>query len=147
MKKFYYSIICTLFLLFSANCLFAQENTEIDLNQNVIIEQCLTFAPLLEKIPVEILQQNTEYYILNQETFFKFSPELKINDKEIFLVDKPQLDLVKLYFDFFTLNIDNNKANVLYYATYKVDNIEQTISTTIQFEKSNSVWKIINYSF
>ena len=72
MKKFYSSIICTLFLLFSANGLFAQENTEIDLNQNVIIEQCLTFAPLLEKIPNEILEQNTEYCILKQETFFKF---------------------------------------------------------------------------
>lgn len=147
MKKIYFSIICTFLLFFSANSLFAQENIKIDLNQNEIIRQCLTFAPLVEKIPTEIKQQNTKYYILDHGTFFNFSPDLEIDGKMISLIDKPQLDQVKLYFDFFTINIDNNKADVLYYTTYRVDNIEQTISTTMQFEKNNSVWEIINYSF
>lgn len=33
MKKFYFSIICTFLLFFSANSLFAQESIEIDFNQ------------------------------------------------------------------------------------------------------------------
>lgn len=144
MKKIYFLIVFSTLLFFSANSTFAQESIEIDFNQDEIIRQCLTFAPLVEKIPAEIKQQNTKYYIFNHESFFNFSPDLEIDGKTISLIDKPQLEEINLYFDFFTLNIDNNKAYVLYYTTYKVDNIEQTISTTIQFEKINSVWEIIN---
>lgn len=143
MKKFYFLIICTILIL-PTNNILAQENAT---NEDEIIEACLTFQPLMEKIPSPVKEQITEYFILNQEGFLNFSQNLKINGKVVSLIGKAQLDQVKLYFDFFTLNIENNKADVLYYTSYKVDNNTHTISTTIQFEKNNSVWEIINYSF
>ncbi|MBU1014581.1 MAG: hypothetical protein KKG99_16400 [Bacteroidetes bacterium] len=143
MKNFYFLIVFTTLILFSANSLFAQQriNTE-----DKIIESCLTFPPLLEKIPTMVKEQIMEYLILDHGVEFQFSPNLKIDGKSVSLISKDQLVQNKPYFDFFTLNIEVDKVVTTYYLTYNLDNEEHIIPVTIHFEKKDLDWKVINYT-
>lgn len=144
MKKFYFLIVCTTLILFSGSSVFAQENID---TENKIIESCLTFTPLMEKLPASVKEQITEYFILDHGIEFQFSTDLKIDGKSVSLISKDLLVQNKPYFDFFTLNIEANKVVTTYYLTYNLDNVEYVIPVTIHFEKIDLDWKVINYTF
>lgn len=137
-----FSLLFLVLVLMPQHLLAQNEGT----SEDQLIEQCLTFQPLLEKIPIDVNEQTTVYYILDHGIEFNFSPDLKINGKSVSLIAKFQIKQDMLYFDFFALNIENDKALITYYANYFIGDVEKIIPVTIHFEKNNSVWEVINYT-
>lgn len=123
--------------------IMAQSNTPL---QEEVLERCLTFQPLVDQIPMEVKKQISEYFILNHGTKFEFSTNFKIDDKRVSLIDKSEISPNRPYFDFFTLNIEDDKASAMYYANYNVNNIEHTIEITIQLEKKFTGWDVIKFT-
>lgn len=115
-------------------------------DENKILELCLTFQPLEEKIPFEVNEQISEYSILDHGIEFNFSPTFEVNGKRVFWISKGELNQINLYFDFFTFNIQDNKFNSAYYVNYSIDDIQYTISVDIELIKNNSLWEVTNYS-
>jgi hypothetical protein len=116
------------------------------LDKDQLIQKCLVFQPLADKIPVEVQAKMTEYYILNHGMNIDFSQDLKVNGKKTSFLTKGELSPAKPYFIFFTLNVENNKAFVRYYFIYTNNGKETTIPITIDFVKTNSVWQVLNHT-
>lgn len=139
MKSFY----ILLFVFFMGSLpLLAQTGND----QEQIIQKCLTFQPLEEILPAETRQQISEYLILEHGVEFIFSEDFKVSGKSVSLINKEELSQDKPFFDFFIINIENDKASVVYYVNYSINNTEHTVSVTIQFEKCNSDWDVANYT-
>lgn len=131
------------FFLFFSQVLIAQTDAA---NQEELIVKALTFEPLMEKVPAEVRDKISIYLILNHGVRFNFSGNFEIHGKKVLLINKNERIENMPFFDFFTLNIENNKADAMYYFTYYIDGNEHVLSMTIQFVKINSAWEVINYT-
>lgn len=140
MKKIYFLLLS--FVVFSAQSQTPISNTDKDL----LVQKCLEFQPLIDKIPVEVQAMMTEYYILGNNLGDDFSQNLIVNGKKISFLTKADISPAKPFFIFFTLNVDNDKAFVRYYFTYTNNGLETTIPITIDFVKTNSVWQLLQYT-
>lgn len=115
-------------------------------DKDQLVQKCLTFQPLVDKIPAQVQVLMTEYYILGNNMGADFSQNLIVNGKRISFLTKADLSPAKPFFIFFTLNVDNDKAFVRYYFTYTSNGVETTIPITIDFVKTNSVWQVLQYT-
>lgn len=139
MKKIY-------LLLLSFAAFAAQSQTPIsNPDKDLLVQKCLEFQPLIDKIPVEVQAMMEDYYILGNNMGSDFSQNLIVNGKKISFLNKSDLSSGKPYFDFFTLNVENDRAFVRYYFTYN-NGEKTTIPITIDFVKTNSVWQVLQYS-
>jgi hypothetical protein len=125
---------------------FYKNATREGSDQDQLIQQCLTFKPLVDKVPNGIISNNTVYYILNHGFDFTISSNLKANGKQISFLTKQELGPSKPYFLFHTLSIEGNTAFVRYYFEYTAKGVTNTIAITIDFEKNNGQWEITNYT-
>ncbi len=130
------------FVVFSVQSQTSISNPDKDL----LVQKCLVFQPLINKIPVEVQAMMTEYYILNSSMDADFSNNLNVNGKKSSFFTKDDLSPAKPYFIFFTLNVDNDKAFVRYYFTYTNNGEETIIPITIDFVKINSVWQMLQHT-
>ncbi len=117
-----------------------------DLDEGQIIQQCIGFQPLVDKIPHDILTKITEYFILNHGMDLNYSKGLEVNNKRISLLTKGELSPTKPYFLFHTLSIKKDRAFVRYYFIYTNNGAETTIPITIDFVRNNSEWQILNHT-
>ena len=140
MKKIFFLLLA--FVISNAQSQTTVSNTDKDL----LVQKCLTFQPLIDKIPAEVQPMMTEYYILGNISDLNFSQNLIVNGKSISYLTKADLSPTKPYFIFFTLNVDSNTAFVRYYFTYTKNGEETIIPITIDFVKTNSVWQVINHT-
>ena len=141
-QKIVNAIIIVL-IIFTQN-LTAQNVLNQDLkrsNQIQLIEQCLTFQPLKDKIPVEVQTKNSKYSILNQEIEFKLPSDFKIKNKETILISKAEIHSGNPYFIFHLINIKKDKAWIRYSFIYTKNGIEYKIPVSVEFERKNSVWQ------
>ena len=123
--------------------LIAQDASNTD---DLIIKECFTLQVLETEIPKNILDQSTEYLILDHGTEIDFTSNLEINGKIVSWISKGELNQTNLYFDFFTFQVEGNKAFSSYYVNYSIHDSEYTISVDIELIKINSVWEVTNYS-
>ena len=140
MKKIFFLLLT--FVIANVQSQTTVSNTDKDL----LVQKCLTFQPLIDKIPAEVQPMMTEYYILGNISDLNFSQNLIVNGKSISYLTKADLSPTKPYFIFFTLNVDSNTAFVRYYFTYTKNGEETIIPITIDFVKTNSVWQVINHT-
>jgi len=115
-------------------------------DQNDLIKECLIFKPLREKISKKFFAETPKYNVLNHGIDLKVSSNLSVNDKRIFFLTKENLRTTNSYFLFHVINVEKKKAFVRYYFTYKDKNVEKRIPITIDFEKNNTTWNVVNYS-
>ncbi len=115
-------------------------------DKDQLIQKCLSFQPLVNKIPAEVQAMMADYYILGNNLGADFSQNLIVNGKKISFLTKADLSPSKPFFIFFTINVDNDKAFARYYFTYTSNGVETIIPVTIDFVKLNSVWQIIKYT-
>jgi len=115
-------------------------------DKDVLVQKCLTFQPLLDKIPTQVQEMITDYYIFGNNNEFNFSQNLIVNGKSISFLSKGDLSPIKPYFIFFTMNVENNNAFVRYYFNYTYNGVETTIPITIDFVKTNSVWQVLQHT-
>lgn len=128
--------------------LIAQQEAEpstLHSNQDEIIEQCLSFRPLVQKIPSEVLARMTEYEILNSGIAFDSSLNIEINDKATTLISNEDLSHNQAYFSFEELSVENDRASVEYKFTYVNNGIGNTISITAVLGIFNDHWSVMNY--
>lgn len=144
MKKIYLLLLCGIITHVQSQTLDNSNPSSQDKDQ--LIQKCLVFQPLVDKIPVEVQARITDYYILNHGMEINFSQVLKVNGKGISFLTKGELTPAKPYFIFHTLNVENDKAFVRYYFIYTNNGEETTIPITIDFVKINSVWQVLNYT-
>jgi hypothetical protein len=115
-------------------------------DKDQLIQKCLSFQPLVNKIPAEVQAMMADYYILGNNLGADFSQNLIVNGKKISFLTKADLSPSKPFFIFFTINVDNDKAFARYYFTYTSNGVETIIPVTIDFVKLNSVWQVIKYT-
>ena len=115
-------------------------------DKDQLVQKCLTFQPLVDKIPAQVQVLMTDYYIFKNGMEGDFSNNLIMNGKKVSFLNKGDFRPTKPFFIFFTLNVDNDKAFVRYYFTYTNDGQETTIPITIDFVRTNSVWQIFQYT-
>ncbi len=139
MKKFYITLFFSFFGLLNVA---AQTVSD----QNELLKQCVTFQNLTAKIPQEILTGMMSYDIHRHGIDYNNSLGLETNGKQILYLEKGDLAASKSYFQFHTLNIEGNTAFVRYYFIYNINNVKTTIPITINFEKDNSVWRVMNFT-
>lgn len=140
MKKIYFLLLS--FIVFSAQSQTPISNTDKDL----LVQKCLEFQPLIDKIPVEVQAMMTEYYVLGNNLGDDFSQNLIVNGKKISFLTKADLSPAKPFFIFYTIYIENDKAFARYYFTYTSNGVETIIPVTIDIVKSNSVWQVVKYT-
>ena len=114
-------------------------------DQDQIIEQCLSFRPLVQKIPNEVLARITEYEILDSGIAFKSSLNIEIHDKATTLISNEDLSQSQAYFSFEELSIENDRASVEYKFTYVNNGIGYTISISAVLGIFNDHWSVMNY--
>ena len=144
MKKIYLLLLCGII-----SHVQSQTSTNSNLSspdKDQLIQNCLAFQPLVNKIPVEVQARITEYYILNHGMEIVFSRDLKVNGKKTSFLTKLELSPAKPYFILHTLNVENDKAFVRYYFIYTNNGKETTIPITIDFVKINTVWQVLNHT-
>jgi len=114
-------------------------------NQNEVLKQCTSLEGLLQKLPDEFLKSNA-LFILDHGVDFNFSKDLKVNKKNVMLVTKADLksNPAMCYFLFHTLNVEKNKARVVYSLNYKQNGKQVIIPTTLEFVKNAKGWVITN---
>jgi len=122
------------------------QTTVSNTDKDLIVQKCLTFQPLIDKIPVEVQGMMSNYYIYGKSYELNITQNLIVNGKSISFLDKPDLSPTKPYYDFFTLNIDTNTAFVRYFFNYNQNGENTTISVTINFIKTNSVWQVLQHT-
>jgi hypothetical protein len=115
-------------------------------DKDQLAQKCLSFQPLIDKIPAEVQGMMTEYFILGNNNELNFSQNLIVNGKSITFLSKADLSPTKPYFIFFTMNVESDKAFVRYYFNYTTNGIETTIPITIDFIKINSVWQVLQHT-
>ena len=115
-------------------------------DKDQLAQKCLSFQPLIDKIPVEIQGMMTNYYILGNNFGTDFSQNLIFNGKSISFLTKADLSPAKPFFIFYTIYIENDKAFARYYFTYSSNGLETIIPVTIDFVKSDSVWQVVKYT-
>jgi hypothetical protein len=140
MKKIY------LLLLFGIISNVQSQTPLSNTDKDQLIQKCLEFQPLVDKIPAEAQAMMAEYYILGNNVEADFSQDLIVNGKKISFLSKADLSPEKPFFDFFTLNVVNDKAFVRYYFTYTTNGKKTTIPITIDFVKTNSVWQVLQHT-
>lgn len=114
-------------------------------DQQQIIEQCLRFQPLLNKIPADVKDNMKTYFILNKALTIELSSHLKLEGMPIITISDDKISSTKSYYKFLYIKIEKNKAWVRYIFTYAKDNVKKTIPMSIEFTKNNSIWKESNY--
>jgi len=135
------------FLLFTFVIVNAQSQTTVsNTDKDLLVQKCLTFQPLIDKIPAQIQGMMTDYYILGNSNELNLSQNFIVNGKSITFLSKAELSPTKPFFIFFTLNIDSDTAFVRYYFTYIQNGIKTTIPVTINFIKTNSVWQVLQHT-
>ncbi|MDD5148971.1 MAG: hypothetical protein PHC28_00625 [Flavobacterium sp.] len=144
MKKIYLFLLCG--IIFHVQSQTSANSNFSSPDKDQLIQKCLVFQPLVDKIPVEVQARISDYYILNHGMEITFSQVLKVNGKGVSFLTKGELTPTKPYFLFHTLNIENDKAFVRYYFIYTNNGKETTIPITIDFVKINSVWQVFNYT-
>jgi hypothetical protein len=144
MQKIFFLLLCGFMAHIHAQTSASSTFSVID--QDELIRQCLVFQPLEAKAPQDILVEVTEYRILNQGIDLKTPLNLKVNAKRILFLTKAEINLSESYFLFHTISVVNNKGYVKYYFVYTDKGVKNTIPISIDFEKSNAGWKIVNYS-
>lgn len=140
MKKIY--LLLLLFGVFAAQAQTPVSNPDKD----YIVQQCLEFQPLINKIPLEVKAMMADYYILGNNLGADFSQDLIVNGKKITFLTKADLSPTKPFFMFFTLNVSSDRASVRYYFTSTTNGIETTLPVTIEFKKNNSLWQVFQYT-
>jgi hypothetical protein len=140
MKKLYFLFLS--FLMFTVHSQAQVASNDKD----QLIQKCLSFQPLVNKIPAEVQAMMADYYILGNNLGADFSQNLIVNGKKISFLTKADLSPSKPFFIFFTINVDNDKAFARYYFTYTSNGVETIIPVTIDFVKLNSVWQVIKYT-
>lgn len=140
MKKIYFLLLS--FVLFTVHLQAQVARTDKD----QLVQKCLVFQPLVDKIPAEVQTNMQEYYILGNNLGTDFSQNLIVNGKNISFLSKADLSPSKPFFIFFSLNVDSDKAFVRYYFTYNTNGLETIIPIIIEFVKVNSVWQVLQYT-
>lgn len=136
-----------LFLLLTFVIANVQSQTPLsNTDKDLLVQKCLTFQPLIDKIPAQIQGMMTDYYILGNSNELNLSQNFIVNGKSITFLSKAELSPTKPFFIFFTLNIDSDTAFVRYYFTYIQNGIKTTIPVTINFIKTNSVWQVLQHT-
>jgi hypothetical protein len=135
-----------LLLLIGVFCFFWTA-TKAQTNQDEILKQCFSLEALLKKMPNDLKKANT-IFILDHGVDFDFSKNLKVNRKQVTLVTKEDLKRNPNmgYFLFHTISIDKNKSLVRYYFIYTKKGTKYSFPITIDFEKNNVTWEVVNYS-
>ena len=114
-------------------------------NQEEIIAQCLTFKPLLDKIPTDVKNKMEKYFILNKGLNIEVPSKMKVKSIPIFEISNDEIKSTEAFYTFHFLKIEENKALVRYVFTYTKNDIIITIPMSIEFTKINSQWKESNY--
>lgn len=140
MKKIFFLLLT--FVIANVQSQTTVSNTDKD----QLVQKCLSFQPLIDKIPVEVQAMMTNYYILGNNFGTDFSQNLIVNGKNITFLSKGDLSPTKPIFLFSTLNVDNTTAFARYYFTYTINGIETIIPITIDFVKTNSVWQVLQHT-
>ena len=140
MKKIFFLLLT--FVIANVQSQTTVSNTDKDL----LVQKCLTFQPLIDKIPAEVQGMMTDYYILGNSNELNLSQNFIVNGKSITFLSKAELSPTKPFFIFFTLNIDSDIAFVRYYFTYNQNGVNTTIPVTINFIKTNSVWQVLQHT-
>ncbi len=140
MKKIYFLFLCLVMVTVHSQ----SQVTTSDKDQ--LVQKCLTFQPLVDKIPVQVQALMTEYYVLGNNLGDDFSQNLIVNGKKISFLTKADLSPAKPFFIFYTIYIENDKAFARYYFTYTSNGVETIIPVTIDIVKSNSVWQVVKYT-
>jgi len=136
-----------LFLLLTFVIANVQSQTPLSTaDKDLIVQKCLSFQPLIDKIPAEVQVMMTNYYILGNNFGTDFSQNLIVNGKNISFLTKAELSPAKPFFIFYTIYIENDKAFSRYYFTYTSNGLETIIPVTIDFVKSDSVWQVVKYT-
>jgi hypothetical protein len=124
----------------------ASAQSELRADQEQILNQCLSFQPLIEKIPLEVQKELSTYFILDHGVAFHFSSKMTVNNKPVALISKQEIDKRVPYFLFHTLNIEKEQALVRYYFIYTNEGSEITLPVVLEFVKKDSKWEISTYS-
>ncbi len=140
MKKIFFLLLT--FVISNVQSQTTVSNTDND----QLVQKCLVFQPLIDKIPTGVQGMMTDFYIFGNNNEFGLSQNLMVNGKNISFLGKGELSPTKPYFIFFTMNIDGDKAFVRYYFNYTNNGIETTIPITIDFIKTNSVWQVLQHT-
>lgn len=140
MKKIY--ILLLSFVMYTVQ----SQSQVVTAEKDQLVEKCLTFQPLVDKIPAQVQALMTDYYILGNNFGNDFSPNLIVDGKKISFLTKSDLSPAKPFFIFYTIYIENDKAFARYYFTYTNNGVETIIPVTIDFVKSNSVWQVVKYT-
>lgn len=122
------------------------QTTLSNTDKDELVKKCLTFQPLMDKIPTEVQGMMSNYFIYGKSNELNITQNLIINGKSISFLDKSDLSTTKPFYDFFTLNIDTNTAFVRYYFSYNQNGENTTIPVTINFIKTNSVWQVLQHT-
>ena len=132
----------------SVNVKVIENSSQLSLNdsksdQEQLIKQCLTFQPLLDKVPAEVRAQMDGYYILDHGIEFHFSSDFKILNKSVSLINKQGIRSNTPYFLFHTLHMDDKKALIRYNFNYTYEGVDTAIPMVIEFVKKNSLWEVL----
>lgn len=136
------SFLVVLFLVSST----VQAQSSLKIDQEQIIEKCIKFKPLLEKIPTKVQSKMSEFLVLDHGIDFQISETMKVEGVQLKLISKAEIDKTKPYFLFHTIHIDKDSALVRYNFIYFTDGVENTIPIVIEFTKEKTQWSVSNYS-
>lgn len=114
-------------------------------NQEEIISQCLTFKPLLDKIPTDVKDKMGQYFILNQGKNIEIPSKIEVDGIPVLEISKSEINSIEAFYTFHYVKIEEHKALVRYVFTYTKNDIITTIPISIEFTKINSQWKESNY--
>lgn len=136
-----------LFLLLTFVMANVQSQTTVSTtDKDLLVQKCLTFQPLIDKIPAQVQGLMTNYYVLGNNFGTDFSQNLIVNGKYISFITKADISSTKPFFLFSTIYIENDKAFARYYFTYTNNGEETIIPVTLDLVKSSSVWQVVNYT-
>lgn len=122
------------------------QTTVSNTDKDELVQKCLTFQPLMDKIPAQVQGMMSNYFIYGKSNELNVTQNLIVNGKSISFLDKSDLSITKPFYDFFTLNIETNTAFVRYYFSYNQNGEKTTIPVTINFIKTNSVWQVLQHT-
>lgn len=119
----------------------AQSNPQRD-----VIQQCVAFKELQDKIPNEVNQNMTEVLILNENLNFLIGGDLSIDNKPARLIAGQDLKNRKDngHFVFRTIDIKGSDAIADYSFIYQMNNVENSISVRLILKKGVNKWEVVN---
>lgn len=131
-------------------CLFMGSNSRGQSNsQTEVIKQSVALKELQGKIPFEIQQKMIDILILNSGINYVFDQSLKVNNKSVKLISNQELLNHKGegYFIFNTIDIEANKAKVVYEFVFQNNGDDIVIPVSLLFEETAEVWKVTSMKF